>query len=585
MRHNRRRKWDVLWMAVIVVALAVGALVAAAFAEIERISGYWTSATIEESGSARIVEVIDYDFGLETRRGIFRDVPGLAPDAEVTVTATDAPDDTLLQDLGGITRIRIGNPDITITGRHRYTIEYGLDTVVSGDQVAWNAIGTEWGVPIGEVEIHLLAPFELGDLRCDQGGTGAFGGCSAEQVEPGHIVVEASGLDPQEGISIFATAGAALATSPSAPAPPVDAPADPGTGAGPPLLVAFIAAILGVVVTSRVVRRLGREEVYAGGAADAAFGPGPGATAPVRRVDAEELGEMATIEFEPPRDLSATAGGIVLRERVETRHKIAWLLECAIREEVELVGERDDLRLVRGPQPPHPAVAGTLDALFSGRNEIELGSYDAEFAAGWSQLDSTLDEWWEHSGLWHAEGHSRRTTAIAAGLVAALAGAAGVGIGAFLAAAYGAGWLVVVGLGALVAGAGLTAALRSWELLVRTAQGSAIWLRVESFRRFIANSEVRHAESAARMGLLRQYTAWAVALDELDHWTHAVEAAAADPTSSSNFSSRDMAFIALAPSFSSATASTFTAPSSSGGGGGGGGGVGGGGGGGGGGSW
>ena len=141
--------------------------------------------------------------------------------------------------------------------------------------------------------------------------------------------------------------------------------------------------------------------------------------------------------------------------------------------------------------------------------------------------------------------------------------------------------MAAVGLGALLAGAGLTAALRSWELLVRTAQGSAIWLRVESFRRFIANSEVRHAESAARMGLLRQYTAWAVALDELDHWTEAVEAAALEPSSS--FSSSDLAFVAAAPSFSSATTSTFTAPSSSGGGGGGG--VGGGGGGGGGGSW
>ena len=141
MRHNRRRKWDVLWMVLIVVALAVGALIAAAVADTERISGYWTAATIDPSGSARIVEVIDYDFGLETRRGIFRDVPGLAPDAQVTVTATDAPDDTLLQDLGGSTRIRIGNPDITITGRHRYTIEYGLDTVVSGDQVAWDAVG------------------------------------------------------------------------------------------------------------------------------------------------------------------------------------------------------------------------------------------------------------------------------------------------------------------------------------------------------------------------------------------------------------------------------------------------------------
>ena len=34
-----------------------------------------------------------------------------------------------------------------------------------------------------------------------------------------------------------------------------------------------------------------------------------------------------------PRDLSATAGGIILREQVETRHQMAWLIECAIRED------------------------------------------------------------------------------------------------------------------------------------------------------------------------------------------------------------------------------------------------------------
>ena len=174
-------------------------------------------------------------------------------------------------------------------------------------------------------------------------------------------------------------------------------------------MVAFAAALVGVVVTSPIVRRLGREEVYVGGAADAAFGPGPGATAPVRRVDAEELGEMATIEFEPPRDLSATAGGIVLRERVETRHKIAWLLECAIREEVELVGEGDDLRLrPRLPAAPSDRGADARRAVLADATQIELGTYDTEFAQGWNQLDHSLDEWWEHSDLWHPEGHSRR---------------------------------------------------------------------------------------------------------------------------------------------------------------------------------
>jgi hypothetical protein len=56
-------------------------------------------------------------------------------------------------------------------------------------------------------------------------------------------------------------------------------------------------------------------------------------------------------------------------------------------------------------------------------------------------------------------------------------------------------------------------------LLVRTETGAALWLRVESFRRFLENSEARHVEEAAEKGVLRHYTAWAVALGETRAWT------------------------------------------------------------------
>ena len=106
---------------------------------------------------------------------------------------------------------------------------------------------------------------------------------------------------------------------------------------------------------------------------------------------------------------------------------------------------------------------------------------------------------------------------------------------------------------------------------------SGLWIPVESFRRFLAQSEGHHAEEAARRGVLREYTAWAVAVGEVDRWSRAVGAvgsAVADTDS--------LRYASLASSLSSATSSTSVAPSSSGGGGGG---VGGGGGGGGGGSW
>jgi uncharacterized membrane protein len=84
------------------------------------------------------------------------------------------------------------------------------------------------------------------------------------------------------------------------------------------------------------------------------------------------------------------------------------------------------------------------------------------------------------------------------------------------------------------------------------------------------------------MGLLRQYTAWAVALGEVDRWEKAVEAAAAQPGSTLD-GYQHTNFALAAPMIAQAVSTASTAPSSSGGGGGGG--AGGGGGGGGGGSW
>jgi uncharacterized membrane protein len=143
-------------------------------------------------------------------------------------------------------------------------------------------------------------------------------------------------------------------------------------------------------------------------------------------------------------------------------------------------------------------------------------------------------------------------------------------------------WLAVAGGAAF--GLGAAAVIRSWELYVRTPEGSARWLQIESFRRFLHESEAQHVDYAAERGLLRQYTAWAVALDETEAWTEAVEAAvASNPSLGANLGNQ-IAFVAAASSFSQATSVASTTPSSSGSGGGGGGGFSGGGGGGGG-SW
>ena len=120
-------------------------------------------------------------------------------------------------------------------------------------------------------------------------------------------------------------------------------------------------------------------------------------------------------------------------------------------------------------------------------------------------------------------------------------------------------------------------------LPARSAHGSALALRSESFRRFLHASEARHVEWAWTHGLLREYSAWAVALGEADAWSRALERANVPEPA------RAAAVPIAVHTFGSSLTSSHTAPSSSssGGGGGfsGGGGVGGGGGGGSSGSW
>jgi len=575
MRTGARRRVDAILLAIAVLVVGGAAAVGAALGDGERISAMWVGAEIGGDGDARIVEAIDWDFGPTAHHGIFRDVPGLRPDAPVSVSSATAPDDVQLSGSSLQTRIRIGDPDRTIRGRHRYTITYPLGGVAPGGRLAWDAVGTSWPVSVAEVEIHAVAPFQLQDARCVQGAAGADTPCDVSQPEPGHLVARADALSAAEGVTLYATAGRRLAAAPGLPAPPSGAPDDPGTGVLLPGLLAAAVALAGAAPASRLVRLAGRERVATGGSADAAWG-GTGGEA---RIDADKLASLATIEFVPPSELTPAQGGVVLAEAVRGEHRVAWLIGAAIDGYVELEGDGSDLTLLRLPRRDG-STAYTMDTAFAGRERLRLGTYDERFARAWDAVGGELAAWQRSCGLWDPAGEHRRILVRVVGCVVALAGLVIAGAGGAAANRWGAAWLALVVFGALLAGAGLAAAVRAWELRVRTAAGSGLWLRVESFRRFLAGSEAHHADEAAKRGVLREYTAWAVAVGEIDRWSRVVAAsgAARDPAGH---------YAAIAPSLYTATSATSTEPSSSNGGGGGGGGgsVGGGAGGGGGGSW
>ncbi len=208
-----------------------------------------------------------------------------------------------------------------------------------------------------------------------------------------------------------------------------------------------------------------------------------------------------------------------------------------------------------------------------------LDGYDKAFATAWSAAQAEMRGEIAASGWWRRRSPGGRSTVgtLALGCLGSL------GMVVLVLVAVGLSFLIgAVGaiLFAIVVPAAVAMLMYRSLLPSRSAPGSALALRTESFRRFLQASEGRHVEWAWSHGLLREYSAWAVALGAAGAWERAMERSSVPPA---ELSVGPLLVYSMAPSFSSA----HTAPSSSGGGGGGGfsGGVGGGGGGGSSGSW
>lgn len=591
----RTKRWVTgLGVGVGIGALAITTLIGARSGDEERVASLQVHATIDPYGPTRVTEVIDYDFGANDRHGIYRTIPDLDSTPAIQVSSPDAPDQFEVSLEGGQQKIKIGDPNKKISGRHRYQISYNLLNQASGRKLAFDAIGTEWEVPIRLATVDVVTPAAFTGLRCDRGTTGDTGGCETGQPEPGHLRMQVKDLDKGDGITLYGTAQNSLIDVPRLPSfsrPP----ADDSPALAAPVLAALVAAAIAGLVGLVLTRRAGREWVSAGGAADAAFLTSPGAATPTysalppppgrqfqpepvaaavptdaRRIDAAALATMATTEFAPPPGLSAAHGSVVLTESVGEDAKAAWLIEQTIAGTVAFDASTGTKQLLRS-NDPQVRLPPVLENAFAGRTSISLGSYDPTFGSAWTNLGAELKNWRMASGLWDPAGDKRRTSVGVLGVVGGLIGLAGTFFFAW------AGVLPLVVLTALVGGLGIASGANSWELAVRTPAGSATWLRVESFRRFLHDSEVQHVDWAVQHGVLREYTAWAVAVGEIDRWNNALSrstmAPQVDPSA--------FAYASMAYSFAGAAHTASTAPSSSGGGGG----VGGGGGGGGGGSW
>jgi hypothetical protein len=150
---------------------------------IEQITAYHVDLTVEPEGTLLVHEQIVYQFGVVPRHGIYRDVTDrvdyparsgydrVYPIDVVSVTASaGAPAQYTTEEDGDHLRIKIGDPDRTISGEHTYDITYRVEGALNGfadhDELVWNAIGNDWSVPISAVTVVVKLPAEVQRVGC-----------------------------------------------------------------------------------------------------------------------------------------------------------------------------------------------------------------------------------------------------------------------------------------------------------------------------------------------------------------------------------------------------------------------------------
>lgn len=296
----------------------------------------------------RITETFDQDFGSNDRHGPERYLPSdeFGRPIDVEASSPDAPDDVSTLDMGDDVRIRIGDAGITITGQHRYTLAYTYpEAMLERGLLAIDALdGDRFETLHAEV---IVRGFELAEPRCFAGPVGSTDRCQLI-VEDGLYRAVFEPLPAHTAVTID---GRIIRRIPSADV--AEPPLPERRGSDRPQAMATMAG-LGVLGAGAVwlrARWRGRNEVFAGGPADAAFGPGSRqADVPVRMVVDSAMDELATIEFAPPEGIAPWEGRVLLTERMDDGSVAAWFAGMAGRGAIDMSESGARLRLERGPR-------------------------------------------------------------------------------------------------------------------------------------------------------------------------------------------------------------------------------------------
>jgi uncharacterized protein (TIGR04222 family) len=530
--------------AVLLVLLAVPAWAQSAQ---EVIHDYTVEIRILPDGDLGITETIDYDFGSELHHGIFRTIPTRFPydDAhervfpleDVTVESATAPADVEVSEDGGVTTIRVGDPDREITGLQTYVLRYRVEGALNAfpdhDELYWNAIGDEWEAPIERARVVVTAPAAIQRVACFQGYQGSTEPCaratsdgSAASFGPGRQ------LAPFEGMTVVVAIPKGAVPEPK---PILEERWSAGRAfslnAGPMTAAAALLAVLGGALF-RMWSREGRDRRFLGSPIDQVMGTtsGEDETVPLGEGDFE-----APVEFAPPEGVRPGQIGTLLDERANVIDVTATIVDLAGRgflliQEIPRHGlfskvDWTVIRLEKDEAELLPYEKKLLDGLFRDGNEVKVSELKTTFAERLHGVEESLYEDAMREKWFRARPDHVRTRWAGRGVLLTVAGA-----GLTFVLARWTHW-GLVGIPVILAGVALALVAR-W-MPARTAKGTAMLRRIRGFRRVIATAETHMSQWAEEENVFTRYLPYAIVFGLTRKWAKAFEDLGIQPDTSS----------------------------------------------------
>ncbi len=503
---------------------------------------------VDRDGSMTVTERLDVDFRGLAKHGIFRDIPiayayqgGQTRFYDLSVTSVTngagRGHQYSVTNSGTFVRIKIGDPNVTISGSQTYVIVYTVRGALNGfadhDELFWNASGNEWPVAIERGLLKVTLPSSsVQQVACFQGATGSKEACTAEAAGASAQFASTRLLPAGEGFTVVAGFPKGVV---SEPAPILRTKPREGLDMFrvTPLTLAGAAAtaLIAVFGLGWAWWTYGRDKAYT-------------SVYYLTRNPEEETAPLfkhqaVVVEYAPPEGLRPAEIGVLLDESADTIDVSATIIDLAARgflriEEYKTdgvifgLGSTTDWRFVKldATEAERTATKAyerkVYSDLFLTATTVTLASLKNKFYTTVSSTKDLLYQQVQKDQWFPASPESMRNQW------------RGIGIGAMVLGgllAWGAGREFGASLVFVpVVAAGLVLVPLASVMPRRTAMGSELLRRSLGFREYLVTAETHRQQFNEQKNTFAKYLPYAMVFNCVHKWSSALAALGVEPS-------------------------------------------------------